>query len=89
MNIVVYLLLWAEIGLIIGFLANWISETDVWPWFWIDLCLGCIGAVLCGYYVTVKFFGIAENAYSFLFAIIGSVLLLWLSRFFTKKQAKA
>ncbi len=83
MNIVVYLVVWAVIGLLIGFLANWITKSCVWPWFWIDLLVGMLGAIITAYFIGGSILGIIAilTPISLLFAVIGAVnflLIAWL-----------
>ncbi len=82
MSIVIYLALWVAIGLLAGVIANWISETGVWPWFWVDLFCGLSGAIISGYFVTKALFGISVvlSAFSLILAGAGAVLLLLLAR---------
>jgi len=78
MNIVVYLVLWVSIGLVCGLIAHWTSGAAVWPWFWVYLSAGLLGALIFGYFLASAFFGIdvALSAYSLLFALVGALLFL-------------
>ncbi len=82
MNIVIYLVLWSAIGILFGVIANWITEMEAWPWFWVDLFCGFVGAIIAGYFVTRALFGmeVVVSAFSLLFSGAGATLLLLLSR---------
>lgn len=78
MNIVMYGVLWSAIGLLSGLVVNWVSEAATWPWFWVDLLAGFIGAILFGYLIPLLLYGstVTHNAYSLLFALLGAALML-------------
>lgn len=81
MNLVLYLILWIAIGFFAGVVANWISSSRVWPWFWADLTVGAIGAVAASFFLLNALFGMDTvlSAFSVLTAILGAAACLFLS----------
>lgn len=73
---------WIVFGAIAGWLASIIMKTDNQQGLLMDVILGIIGAFVGGF--IMNFFGSAGvtgfNLYSFIVAIIGAVVLIWLGR---------
>lgn len=78
MNLVLYIVLWATIGLFAGFIASWLSGNNAWGWFFLNLAVGFAGAIGFGYFLSDALLGMQGtlSAYSILFAIFGATLLL-------------
>ncbi|MDR0928777.1 MAG: hypothetical protein LBM74_03575 [Oscillospiraceae bacterium] len=77
MNIILYGMFWAMIGLAAGMMAHWLSDTPVWPGFWVYLALGLLGGLGGGYALTLALFGMQTvlSAYSLLVALGVSAVL--------------
>jgi uncharacterized membrane protein YeaQ/YmgE (transglycosylase-associated protein family) len=77
MNLILYGMFWAAIGLAAGMIAHWLSEKPVWPAFWVYLLLGLLGGLGGGYALTLRLFGMETvlSAYSLLMALGTSVIL--------------
>lgn len=78
------IILWIIFGALVGWVASLIMKTDKSQGFIIDVILGIIGAFVGGFLMSL--FG-AEgvtgfNIYSFVVALIGAVLLIWIGRRF-------
>ncbi len=77
---------WIIFGLIAGLLGKAIMPgKDPGGWV-ITILLGIGGAILGGFMATLLGFGSVSgfNLYSFLIAIVGSLILLWLYRMFKR-----
>ena len=77
---------WIIFGLIAGLLAKAIMPgKDPGGWI-VTILLGIAGAVVGGFVATLLGFGNVSgfNLYSFLIAILGSLILLWLYRMFKR-----
>ena len=77
---------WIIFGLIAGLLAKAIMPgKDPGGWI-VTILLGIGGAIIGGFVATLLGFGNVSgfNLYSFLIAIIGSLILLWLYRMFKR-----
>jgi len=70
---------WVVLGLIAGFIGSKIVNSQG-QGFWLDMALGIVGAVVGG--LVASTFGMSGisgfNIYSFIVAIAGSVLVLWI-----------
>ena len=75
-------ILWIIFGAIAGWLASIIMKTDREQGLIMDIVLGIIGAFVGGF--IMNFFGSAGvtgfNLYSFVVAIIGAIVLIWIGR---------
>lgn len=75
-------ILWIVFGAIAGWLASIIMKTDARQGFLMDVILGIVGAFVGGFIMNM--FGSAGvtgfNLYSFIVAIIGAVVLIWIGR---------
>ena len=77
---------WIIFGLIAGLLAKAIMPgKDPGGWI-VTILLGIGGAIIGGFVATLIGFGNVSgfNLYSFLIAIVGSLILLWLYRMFKR-----
>jgi uncharacterized membrane protein YeaQ/YmgE (transglycosylase-associated protein family) len=77
---------WIIFGLIAGLLAKAIMPgKDPGGWI-VTILLGIGGAIIGGFVATLLGFGNVSgfNLYSFLIAILGSLILLWLYRMFKR-----
>jgi len=77
---------WIIFGLIAGLLAKAIMPgKDPGGWI-VTMLLGIAGAVVGGFVATLLGFGNVSgfNLYSFLIAILGALILLWLYRMFKR-----
>jgi uncharacterized membrane protein YeaQ/YmgE (transglycosylase-associated protein family) len=77
---------WIIFGLIAGLLAKAIMPgKDPGGWI-VTILLGIGGAIIGGFVATLMGFGNVSgfNLYSFLIAILGSLILLWLYRMFKR-----
>ena len=77
---------WIIFGLIAGLLAKAIMPgQDPGGWI-VTILLGIGGAIIGGFVATLLGFGNVSgfNLYSFLIAILGSLILLWLYRMFKR-----
>lgn len=77
---------WIIFGLIAGLLAKAIMPgKDPGGWI-VTILLGIAGAIVGGFVATLLGFGNVSgfNLYSFLIAILGSLILLWLYRMFKR-----
>jgi len=77
---------WIIFGLIAGLLAKAIMPgKDPGGWI-VTILLGIAGAVVGGFVATLLGFGNVSgfNLYSFLIAILGALILLWLYRMFKR-----
>lgn len=81
MNIIYFLV----IGLIAGWLAGLILKGKGFG-FWINLLIGCVGAILGGYLFGVL--GIASGGLigSLIAALVGAIILLWIISLIKKKK---
>lgn len=72
------IILWIVFGAIAGWIASWITRSSYGIFG--DIVIGIIGALLGGFLMSL--FGQSGvsgfNLYSFLVAILGAVILLWL-----------
>ncbi len=81
----ILVILWILIGLIVGLVANWLGKACRWPWFWLDLLIAVLGAIIFAYVVGLALFGpiILISAWSLVLALFGAVnflLFTWLLR---------
>lgn len=74
------LLTWIIFGALVGWIASKIMNTDARQGAIMNIIVGIVGALIGGF--LMNFFGGAGvtgfNVYSFLVALLGSVVLLWL-----------
>jgi len=77
MNIVLYIALWAMIGLLAGLIAAWLSDGGA-SRLYANLGIGLAGAILFGYFSIQWLLGMFAplGPYSLVFALFGAVLLL-------------
>ena len=73
------ILAWVVLGLIAGFIASKIVSREG-QGFWLDICLGIVGAVVGGYLFTaLGATGVTGfNLYSMFVAVIGAIVVLWI-----------
>ncbi|MFP1721598.1 GlsB/YeaQ/YmgE family stress response membrane protein [Lonsdalea quercina] len=76
------ILSWVIFGLIAGILAKWIMPGNDGGGFFMTVLLGVIGAVVGGYISTFFGYGRVDgfNFGSFIVAVIGSLVVLWIYR---------
>ncbi len=83
------LLLWIVFGAIAGWIASLVMHTNAQQGAVGNILVGIIGAVLGGW--AMSLFGARGvtgfNLYSLLVAVLGSIILLFLVRFFQRKHA--
>jgi uncharacterized membrane protein YeaQ/YmgE (transglycosylase-associated protein family) len=76
------IILWIIFGALTGWIASMIMATNRQQGTLTDIVVGIIGAVLGGFIMNL--FGQSGvtgfNLYSFIVAIIGAVVLIWISR---------
>ncbi len=74
-------ILWIVMGLIVGGVAGWVMRSS-YPWY-IDLLLGVVGAWLGGWLTSI-FLGVdltgGFNLTTFVVALVGAIILIFLSR---------
>lgn len=80
------ILLWIVFGAIAGWIASLVMKTDASQGLLMDIIMGIIGAVVGGF--VMQFLGQAGvtgfNLYSFLVAIFGACLVIWIGRVIRK-----
>ncbi len=79
---------WIVFGLIAGSIANFISPSGRGGILW-SIILGIIGAVVGGF-LGQMFFGVGVTGFnlsSFFLAVIGSLIVLFTARLFTRNQS--
>src|SRR5579872_724455 len=85
------ILLWIIFGLIVGAIARWIVPGESPGGILGDMVIGIIGAIIGGW--IYGFFGHAGvtgfNFWSFICAIIGAVVLLWIIHAVTGRRTVA
>ena len=78
-------LIWIIFGGLVGWVASIIMKTDRSQGLVLDVILGVVGAFVGGFIMNM--FGspgvTGFNLYSFIVAIIGAVVLIWLGRVLT------
>ena len=78
---------WIVLGLIVGWIASVITKSS--NGMLMDIILGIVGAVVGGFLMGL--FGQAGvtgfNLYSFIVALIGAVVLIWIGRALTSSSA--
>ncbi len=76
------ILLWVIFGALAGWLASMFMGTDHRQGLLLDIVLGVVGAVVGGF--IMNFFGqtgvTGFNLYSFVVAIVGAVVVIWVGR---------
>lgn len=79
---------WIILGGLAGLVANWLMHEE--GGLLKNILLGVIGGVVGG--GIMQMFGGSSvsgfNLYSFVVAVLGAILLIWLVRLFTGKKAK-
>lgn len=81
------IIVWLIFGAIVGWLASKIVGTDEQQGIFMNIVVGILGALLGGFLA-----GLADlpspvagfNLYSFLVALLGAVVLLWIVRVFRR-----
>jgi len=83
------ILLWIVFGIIVGAVARWIVPGEGPGGVLGDLLVGIVGALVGGW--IFSFFGhtMALNLGSFICAVIGAVVLLWLIRAVSGRRSAA
>ncbi len=81
------ILAWILFGLIAGAIAKWIMPGKDPGGFIVTILIGIVGAVIGGFIGSALGFGTVEgfDFRSFLIAIAGAILLLWLYRQIKKR----
>jgi uncharacterized membrane protein YeaQ/YmgE (transglycosylase-associated protein family) len=83
-----FILAWIVVGMVAGFLATTIFPGEAPRGLGGDLIIGVIGAVIGGW--IMRWFGYAGvsgiNLWSFLVALLGASVLLWLLRAVTGRR---
>lgn len=82
------LLLYVVFGGLVGWIASMIMGTDAQQGILGNIVVGIVGAFLGGFIMnSLGQSGVSGfNFYSFIVALLGSVLLLWLYRMFTHRK---
>ncbi len=85
------ILLWLVFGLIVGMVARWVVPGEGPGGFLGDIVVGIVGAFVGGF--IYSFFGHAGvtgfNFGSFLCAVVGAIVLLWILRMVTGGRRRA
>lgn len=82
------ILYWIVFGLIAGSIANFIDPRPSYGGILGSIILGIVGAVVGGW-VGSTFLGIGVTGFdlsSFVIAVLGSLLVLWVARMFTHNR---
>lgn len=81
-EVVMGILSWIIFGLIAGILAKWLMPGKDGGGFFLTIILGIVGAVVGGYISTFFGFGRVDgfNFGSFIVAVIGAIVVLWIYR---------
>lgn len=86
MDLLVALILWALFGAAVGWIASMIMGTDAEQGAVGNILLGIAGALVGGFLMNL--FGFTDvtgiNVYSFVVALVGAVLLVWVGRLFSR-----
>jgi uncharacterized membrane protein YeaQ/YmgE (transglycosylase-associated protein family) len=75
---------WIVIGLIAGWAAGRIMKGSGYGVF-ADIILGIVGGILGGWIVSLLGFGAGGLIWSILVAILGAVVLIWITRLIKKE----
>jgi uncharacterized membrane protein YeaQ/YmgE (transglycosylase-associated protein family) len=81
---------WIIFGLLVGALAKWIMPGKDPKGCLVTMLIGVVGAMLGGFISTQLGFGDVTSIWDFeswIIAVLGAVLLLWLWRVITKGKA--
>jgi len=81
------IIIWLIVGGIVGWLANIIMRRDAQQGIILNVVVGIVGALIAGY-----FFGGGINEaitlWSFIYSLIGAVILLAIVNLFTRKSIR-
>lgn len=74
---------WLIVGGVAGWIASLIMKTDAQQGIFMNIIVGVLGALIGGYlFNLLGYTGVdGFNFYSFLVAVVGSVVLLWIYKF--------
>jgi len=75
---------WIVVGLIAGWAAGRIMKGGGYGVF-ADIILGIVGGIVGGWIVSLLGFGPGGMIWSILVAILGAVILIWITRFIKKE----
>ncbi len=84
------LILWLLFGALIGWLASLVMRTDAQQGLLMNIIVGIVGAFLGGSLANLLHLGAGFNSifdiWSWIVAIVGAVVLIWLVRMFTGRR---
>ncbi len=80
------ILIWILFGLIVGIIARWIVPGAVSGGLLTDILVGILGALIGGWIYRTFGHGSLTGLWSFLYALIGAVVLLLIVRAFTGRR---
>lgn len=83
------ILYWIVFGLIAGSIANFIDPRPSYGGILGSIVLGIVGAVVGGW-IGSTFLGLGVEGFnltSFIVAVLGSLLVLWVARMFTRSRS--
>ena len=83
------LIAWLIFGGLVGWIASMIMGTDAQQGILMNIIVGIVGALLGGFLASLLGLGGVGsffNIWSWIIAILGAVILLWLVRMFTGRR---
>lgn len=80
------IIVWIVFGFIVGLLARWIVPGAVGGGILTDIVVGIVGALIGGWIYRAFGHGAVTPLWSFLYALIGAVVLLVIVRAFTGRR---
>lgn len=81
------IIFWVIFGLIVGLVANWIDPSPQQGGWLGSMILGIIGALVGGWLGNL-IFGVTVTGFnlsSFIVAVVGSIIILWVARAFRRE----
>jgi uncharacterized membrane protein YeaQ/YmgE (transglycosylase-associated protein family) len=80
------IVVWIIFGLIVGLVARWLVPGAVGGGIVTDIIVGIVGALIGGFIYRYFGHGPLDTLWSFIYALIGAVLLLLLLRAFSGRR---
>ncbi len=80
------IIVWIIFGLIVGLVARWLVPGAVGGGILTDIIVGIVGALIGGFIYRYFGHGALDTLWSFIYALIGAVLLLLLLRAFSGRR---